>query len=55
LVENAGRPLTAAQIEGVNIDIEYLLGVFRKFTARVDLILVEELAVGWSRSDRTIL
>lgn len=45
-LKTPAAPLTAAQIEGVNIDIEYLLNAFRKFTARVDLILVEGVG-GW--------
>jgi dethiobiotin synthetase len=45
-LKTPAAPLTAAQIERVNIDIEYLLNAFRKLTARVDLILVEGVG-GW--------
>jgi dethiobiotin synthetase len=45
-LKTPAAPLTAAQIEGVNIDIEYLLNAFRKLTASVDLILVEGVG-GW--------
>ncbi len=45
-LKTPAAPLTAAQLEDVDIDVEHLLDAFRKFTARVDVILVEGVG-GW--------
>jgi len=45
-LKTPAAPLTAAQIEDVNIDIEHLFEAFRKLTARVEVILVEGVG-GW--------
>jgi dethiobiotin synthetase len=45
-LKTPAAPLTAAQIEAVNINIGRLLNAFRKLAARVDDILVEGVG-GW--------
>src|SRR5258708_17370568 len=45
-LKTPAAPLTAAQLEDVDIDVEHLLDAFRKFTARVHVILVEGVG-GW--------
>ena len=45
-LKTPAAPLTAAQIEDVNIDIEHLFEAFRKLTARVEVTLVEGVG-GW--------
>jgi dethiobiotin synthetase len=47
-------PLTAAQIEAVNTNIEPLLDAFRKLAARVDDVFVEGVG-GWCRCGRITL
>lgn len=45
-LKTPAAPLTAAQIEAVNINIEPLLDAFRKLAARVDDVFVEGVG-GW--------
>jgi dethiobiotin synthetase len=45
-LKTPAAPLTAAQIEAVNINIEWLLDAFRKLAARVEDVFVEGVG-GW--------